>query len=123
MAHAENILEVKRRAKVIFGDVYKYPAIPFRSIGRACFKWALDRARFEMVHGTPAERAEREAQNIAAQYQFDVEALHFQCERRRYGSFSTTTEGTNERLAVFTRALRLAEAEQAAHGIGQQEVA
>jgi hypothetical protein len=32
------------RAWAIFRQTYNYPAIPFRSIGRPCFAWALRRA-------------------------------------------------------------------------------
>jgi len=32
------------RAWAIFRQTYHYPAVPFRSIGRPCFAWALRRA-------------------------------------------------------------------------------
>src|SRR5579871_784563 len=35
---------IMRRAWVIFRDTYRYPSIPFRSIGRPCFAWALRKA-------------------------------------------------------------------------------
>jgi hypothetical protein len=35
---------VMARAWVIFRQTYRYPAIPFRSIGRKCFAWALRKA-------------------------------------------------------------------------------
>jgi hypothetical protein len=33
-----------RRAWAIFRTTYNFPAIPFRSIGRPCFAWALRKA-------------------------------------------------------------------------------
>lgn len=44
------------RAWAIFRETYGYPAVPFRSIGRACFTWALRRAWHEA----------REAARVAA---------------------------------------------------------
>lgn len=44
------------RAKEIFSATYNYPAIPFRSIGRAAFAWAM----------AEAAREAREAARIAA---------------------------------------------------------
>lgn len=35
---------VMTRAWAIFRQTYNYPGIPFRSIGRRCFAWALRRA-------------------------------------------------------------------------------
>lgn len=35
---------IMSRAWAIFRQTYNYPAIPFRSIGRPCFAWALRRA-------------------------------------------------------------------------------
>jgi hypothetical protein len=35
---------IMRRAWAIFRDTYRYPSIPFRSIGRPCFAWALRKA-------------------------------------------------------------------------------
>lgn len=35
---------IMRRAWAIFCDTYCYPAIPFHSIGRPCFVWALRKA-------------------------------------------------------------------------------
>ena len=40
-------LAIKTRAKAIFCQRYSYPAIPFRSIGRNCFKSAMAIARQE----------------------------------------------------------------------------
>lgn len=39
-----NAKGVMARAWVIFGETYSYPATPFRSIGRKCFTWALNKA-------------------------------------------------------------------------------
>lgn len=47
---------VMNAAWQIFRETYKYPAIPFRSIGRECFAWALKEAH----------RRAREAARIAA---------------------------------------------------------
>lgn len=44
------------RAWAIFRETYRYPAIPFKSIGRQCFTWALKEAW----------RQAREAMRIAA---------------------------------------------------------
>jgi hypothetical protein len=99
---------VKERAKSIFRETFHYPGIAFRSIGRECFAWALRSARFELEHGTAAERAERAAQTEAARYGFNIDALEFECARRRFGSFTTTLEGSLERLAVFRRAWAIA---------------
>lgn len=35
---------VMRRAWEIFRETYDFPRMPFRSIGRACFQWALKAA-------------------------------------------------------------------------------
>jgi hypothetical protein len=115
MPHRENILEVKARAKSIFAKTYHYPEVPFRSIGRRCFKWAMDMARFEAEHGTKGERAEREAQQIAAAHGFNIETLTFEVERRKFGSFTTTGEGSPERQAIYRRALDIARTKQSHH--------
>lgn len=39
-----NKSEIMRRAWAIFRETYNHPAIPFRSIGRQCFAWALREA-------------------------------------------------------------------------------
>lgn len=36
--------EIMRQAWAIFRQTYNYPAIPFRSIGRQCYAWALRKA-------------------------------------------------------------------------------
>ena len=36
--------QIMKRAWAIFRATYNYPAVPFRSIGRPCFAWALRRA-------------------------------------------------------------------------------
>lgn len=38
---------VMARAWAIFRETYRYPSIPFRSIGRGCFGWALKMAWIE----------------------------------------------------------------------------
>ena len=52
-ATTENVMTAAWR---IFRETYNYPAIPFRSIGRQCFVWALKEAH----------RRAREAARIAA---------------------------------------------------------
>jgi hypothetical protein len=59
--------QIRSKAKEIFSATYNYPRMPFRSIGRACFKWALVEARRQL---TEAERlaalpAEAKAARIA----------------------------------------------------------
>lgn len=49
-------LATKTLAKQIFGRTYNYPAVPFRSLGRECFAWAMKEAA----------RQTREAARIAA---------------------------------------------------------
>ena len=100
-------LAIKTRAKAIFSETYHYPATPFRSIGRSCFRWALERAKMEAAHGTDAERFEWEAQKIALNN--SIPQIKFEIERRRYGSFAMTLDGAPSRKRVFERALAIAE--------------
>jgi hypothetical protein len=55
------------RAWAIFRDTYKYPAIKFSSIGRACFGWALRKAWAEARETTRIANipAEQKAARIA----------------------------------------------------------
>jgi hypothetical protein len=47
MTNTADFLALKARAKEIFCATYSYPAVPFRSIGRRCFKSAMVAARRE----------------------------------------------------------------------------
>lgn len=40
----ENRRAIMQAAWQIFRETYRYPAVPFRSIGRKCFAWALSEA-------------------------------------------------------------------------------
>jgi len=42
-------LTTKTLAKEIFCRTYRYPAIPFRSLGRECFAWAMTEARRQIA--------------------------------------------------------------------------
>lgn len=44
MANHMEYQAVMKRAWAIFRTTYRYPAIPFASIGRRCFAWALRKA-------------------------------------------------------------------------------
>lgn len=53
---------IMARAWAIFRETYKYPAIKFSSIGRACFGWALRKAwaeAREAVRLTAIDKAAR----------------------------------------------------------------
>lgn len=39
-----NKQEIMKAAWAIFRETYHYPAVPFRSLGRKCFGWALSEA-------------------------------------------------------------------------------
>ena len=39
-----NRQQIMQRAWAIFRQTYRYPAVPFRSLGRECFAWALREA-------------------------------------------------------------------------------
>lgn len=99
-------VRVMARAWEIFRETYAYPAVPFRSIGRACFASALRSAWAEL----------REIVRLAA---FGVEALKrsiaFASEpRHRVGlstSYGETAAESAERrrcLGLYTAALNLA---------------
>lgn len=107
-AQKVDLVAVKSRAKAIFCATYKYPSIPFRSIGRPCFAWAMQLARFELINGTDAERDERAAQKIAEGYRFNIDQLEFQVQRRSFGSYTTTPDGAPEVRAIYARALQIA---------------
>jgi hypothetical protein len=54
---------VKERAKAIFSRTFGYPSVPFRSIGRPCFAWAMKEAARQITAEAKAAampRAERE---------------------------------------------------------------
>ena len=48
MANTINRAAVMRRAWAIFRETYQYPSIPFKSIGRKCFAWAMKQAWAEV---------------------------------------------------------------------------
>lgn len=44
----ENSRQIMTRAWAIFRATYRFPAVPFKSIGRPCFGWALKEAHREV---------------------------------------------------------------------------
>lgn len=61
-------IETKARAKAIFAKTYNYPAVPFRSIGRKCFAWALAQAKAEAARAAKiaATPVQAKAAKVAA---------------------------------------------------------
>lgn len=55
-----------------------------------------------------AERLRADAEQLAADYDYDVDALQFQWERRQFGSFSTTLAGSPEQRDRYKRAFEVA---------------
>lgn len=55
-----------------------------------------------------------DAERLAAEYNYDVEVLQFQWERRQYGSFSTTLAGSPGERDRFKRAFEVAVARREA---------
>jgi hypothetical protein len=55
-----------------------------------------------------------DAEQLAASYGFNAEALRFQYQRRSFGSFTTTIDGSPEQCARYFRAWQIAFARQAA---------
>jgi len=76
-----------------------------------------------------AKKAAEQAQveKIAADYSYDVERLAFEVQRRAFGSFTTTIDGSPERSALFERARKFAaerrQAERAQAGVAAAMVA
>jgi hypothetical protein len=67
------------RAWAIFRETYNYPRIPFRSIGRQCFAWALRKAWAEL----------RSAQHSDAAISTRLIAIQTELDGLRYRSFGT----------------------------------
>lgn len=55
-----------------------------------------------------------DAEQLAASYDYDVEALQFQWERRQFGSFSTTLDGNEQQRDRYKRAFVIAVARREA---------
>ena len=49
-----NKSHIMKRAWVIFSETYCYPSVPFKSIGRKCFAWALRQAWAEAKQAVEA---------------------------------------------------------------------
>lgn len=66
--------------------------------------------------GSPAQRVgdrltdrlRADAEQLAADYDYDVDALRFQWERRQFGSFTTTLAGSPEQRDRYKRAWEIA---------------
>lgn len=98
---------IRRRAWELMRSVYKYPAIPYASIGRRCLRWCIEKAVHEMKHGTEAERFEREAAELAEKHGYSVSALHYHMMRYSFGSLSTTL-GAQRKVDLYARAMNIA---------------
>lgn len=53
-------------------------------------------------------KLEADAEQLAASYNYDVDALYFQYQRRSFGSVTTTPEGSPEQRDRYLRAWKLA---------------
>lgn len=51
-----------------------------------------------------------DAEHLAASYDYDVDALQFQYDRRKHGSFTTTLDGSPAQRDRFFAALQVAKA-------------
>jgi hypothetical protein len=87
------------RAWEIFRATYGYPSVPFRSIGRECFAWALRKAWWEVrkaraLAAMPAER-------LSAR----VSYLRDEIELLKYRSFATNAGKARAALEAELRTL------------------
>ena len=62
----------------------------------------------------PLGWARADAEGLAAQYDYDVDALKYQWERRQFGSFTTTIDGSPEQRDRYRRAFEIAVARREA---------
>lgn len=107
---AISVGDIRRLAWAIFREVYKYPSIPYRSIGPQCLRWSVREAARRLRFGTDAQNLEREAQTAAARYGNDPSDLSHQFARWQFGSLADTRNAAHMR-AVFSRAIKIAQAE------------
>lgn len=89
---------IMSRAWAIFREKYNYPRVPFRSIGKACFAWALKMAWHEA----------RETARLAAE---GIERLRsglvaIETPRHRVG-LSTSYTGRAEEIVARANTVRL----------------
>ena len=69
--------QIKARAKRRFAKVYRYPLVPFKSIGRECFAHAMDCARREQ------DAFENWSRLSPAARRHTIEAMQSQCKSLR----------------------------------------
>jgi hypothetical protein len=79
-------------------------------------QWDIaDKIARNAAHEAKLAADDAEARQIAATHNFNIETLSFEVERRKFGSFSLTPDGSPERRAIYARALEIARAEQRSH--------
>lgn len=85
-------------------------------------QWNIaDKLRCNAEYEAKLAADEAEARKIAAEHNFNIETLTFEVERRRFGSFTTTPDGSPERRGIYARALEIASAEQRSHHLEAAE--
>jgi hypothetical protein len=90
---------VMRRAWAIFSETYGYPRMPFRSIGRACFAWALRKAWAEVR--SAAELAAIPTADIAAR----VQRIETEIASLTYADWGVSVSEESPRLQAELRPL------------------
>jgi hypothetical protein len=96
---AENNRQIMQAAWAIFRKTYRYPEVPFKSIGRQCFAWALRKA-----HAEAKERA-RLAAMAADAKAARIDALRREIELATYADSYTTTTAIVARCQTELAAL------------------
>jgi hypothetical protein len=85
-------------------------------------QWNIaDKLRRNAEYDAKVAADENEARKIAAEHNFNIETLSFEVNRRSFGSFTTTPDGSPERRAIYARALEIARAEQRSHHLEAAE--
>lgn len=64
----------------------------------------------------PNPSTDPDAEALAASYGYDADALLYECNRRAFGSFTTTLDGSSEQRDRFQRAWLIALSRQPATG-------
>jgi hypothetical protein len=84
--------DIMRRAWAIFRETYGYPSIPFRSIGRECFGWALRKAWAEAR--AAAELSATPTEALAAR----IEGIEREIDSLKYRNWGTNVSRETDRL-------------------------
>lgn len=116
---------VENEALAQFGKILRRSdGVPYRFKSLEDAREATQRAakfeQWDIAEKTRANAAwerqlaaeEAEVQQIAAAHGYNIETLTFEVERRNFGSFTTTGEGSPERRAIYDRALAFARSKQ-----------